>query len=54
MSPINSWPSQPIFSQTSGGSGTVAIWAEFSGSHSRLWPGSVAVKPSVQRRMIGA
>ena len=34
--------------------GTVAIWAELSGNHSRLWPGKVAVKPSVQRRMIGA
>ena len=54
MSPISSCPSQPIFAQTSGGSGTVAIWAEFSGTHSRLRPGRVAVKPSVQRRMIGA
>ena len=28
--------------------------AEFIGNHSRRNPGSVAVKPSVQRRMIGA
>jgi hypothetical protein len=36
------------------GSGSVAIWAEFIGSHSRFRPGRPAVKPSVQRRITGA
>ena len=47
-------PSQPMSSQTSAGSGSVAIMEEFIGSQVACWPLRPAVKPSVQRRTYGA
>src|SRR5260370_854867 len=53
-SPSVSKPSQPIDFHASSPSGPVTIMELFIGSSVLCWPGTPAVKPSVQRRIQGA